>query len=108
MSRVRLLRSLVSVGVSGGLLAASGCGTLDQLEDGGATVYVFSTHHATPIDGIFPARGEEDMPRVFDNDLGWQITLQESYITTASVTLVRCNSEPVPLNMFWGPCPEDM
>lgn len=106
MSRVRVLRSLPRVALSSSVLLASGC--LDQLENGGATVFVFSTHHATPVDGVFPIRGDDQMPRVFDNDQGWTVTLLESYITTSAVTLVRCSGEELPLNMFWGPCPEDI
>jgi hypothetical protein len=106
MSRVGALRSLVGVTLSSSVLLATGC--LDQLEKGGATVFVFSTHHATPVDGVFPIRGDDKAPRVFDNDQGWTVTLLESYITTSAVTLVRCDGEPIDLNMFWGPCPENL
>lgn len=106
MSPVGVLRSLVCIAASSGIFLASGC--LDRLESGGATVFVFSTHHATPVDGIFPARGDDQKPRVFDTDTGWTVTLLESYVTTSAVTLVACNGESLPLNMFWGPCPEDL
>jgi hypothetical protein len=84
--------------------AATGC----DFEEGGALVHVFSTHHATPEDGRFPDRGDRDQPRVFDTDLGWTVTLVESYITTTAVTLYRCDGTPLDLEMFWGPCPEDL
>jgi hypothetical protein len=90
------------------LVAASGCGAFDRFEDGGATVFVFATHHATPENGAFPGRGAEDMPRVFDTDEGWTVTLLEGYVTISAVTLVGCNDSEHPLNMFWGPCPEDL
>lgn len=106
MSPVGALRSLVRFALSSSVLLATGC--LDQLEKGGATVFVFSTHHATPVDGVFPIRGDDKAPRVFDNDQGWTVTLLESYITTSAVTLVRCDGEPIDLNMFWGPCPENL
>ncbi len=89
------------------LALLTGCPALEQFEDGGATVFVFATHHATPEDGQFPGRGEEDMPRVFDNDVGWTVTLLEAYVTISSVTLITCNGGERDLNMFWGPCPED-
>ncbi len=89
-------------------LLGSGCGALQRLEDGGATVFVFATHHATPENGVFPGRGGHDQPRIFDSDEGWQITLLEAYVTISSVTLVGCNGSERPLNMFWGPCPEDL
>jgi hypothetical protein len=83
-------------------------GCLDRFEDGGALVNVFSTHHATPLNNGFPDRGEDNMPRVYDSQDGWQITLLESYVTIEAVTLVGCDGTPLPLNMFWGPCPEDL
>jgi hypothetical protein len=88
--------------------ASAGCNAFDRFEEGGATVFVFATHHATPEDGAFPGRGEEDMPRVFDTDAGWRVTLLEGYVTMSAVTLIACNGSERELNMFWGPCPEDL
>jgi hypothetical protein len=92
-----------------GLLVVSlsllGC---SAFEDNGTLAYVFSTHHAAPVDGVIPNAGEDEQPRVFDNDQGWTITLVDSFITTSSATLVRCDGAVFPLTMFWGPCPEDM
>jgi len=85
-----------------------GCGALDRFEQGGATLFVFATHHATPENGAFPGRGEEDMPRVFTNSEGWEVTILEGYVTISAVTLVACNGSENNLNMFWGPCPEDL
>jgi hypothetical protein len=85
-----------------------GCNAFDRFEDGGATVFVFATHHATPENGAFPGRGEEDMPRVFDTDDDWTVTMLEGYVTISAVTLVGCNGSERELNMFWGPCPEDL
>ena len=67
-----------------------------------------ATHHATPENGSFPGRGEEEEPRVFTTDLGWEVTLLEGYVTISAVTLVACNDSEIELNMFWGPCPEDL
>jgi hypothetical protein len=84
-------------------------GGLEHFEDGGAFVNVFSTHHATPDeDGVFPDRGDDDMPRIFEVGDGWQVTLLESYVTIAGVSLIDCEGIEHPLNMFWGPCPEDL
>lgn len=85
----------------------AGCGALDRFEDGGATVFVYATHHATPENGAFPGRGEDSMPRVFDSTDGWTVTLLEAYVTISSVTLVACSGTEYEMNMFWGPCPED-
>lgn len=86
-------------------LTMTGC---DALDPGGALLYVFSTHHATPENGSFPNRGDDEAPRVFENDSGWEVTLLESYITIEAVTIVTCGGRELPLQMFWGPCPEDL
>lgn len=91
-----------------GLALACGCLIAGCDEPGGALLYVFSAHHATPQDGVFPDRGGEDMPRVFENDTGWTVTLLESYVTINNLTVVACDGTAYPLEMFWGPCPEDM
>jgi hypothetical protein len=86
----------------------AGCNAFDRFEDGGATLFVFATHHATPENGAFPGRGAEDMPRVFDNSEGWEVTILEGYVTISAVTLISCGGSENNLNMFWGPCPEDL
>src|SRR5690349_24389152 len=91
-----------------GLALAYGCLLTGCDDPGGALLYVFSTHHATPEDGMFPDRGAEDEPRQFENDTGCTVTLLESYITISSLTLVGCDGTPSPLELFWGPCPEDL
>ncbi len=95
-----------------GLIMACAAGSLttgcDALDPGGALLYVFSTHHASPVDGSFPNRGDDQAPRVFDTDMGWQVTMLEAYITIEAVTLVSCGGRELPLKMFWGPCPEDL
>lgn len=95
-------RSLVLV------IAASGLVGCDELEGTGGIVNVFATHHASPEDDLFPFRGEDEQPRVFQGEDGWEITLTESYITIASVTLVSCGGAEHDLKMYWGPCPEDL
>jgi hypothetical protein len=85
--------------------ALAGCAAF---EDNSTLAYVFSTHHAAPVNGVIPNAGEDEQPRVFDNEQGWTITLVDSFITTSSATLVRCDGAVFPLTMFWGPCPEDM
>lgn len=90
------------------LAIASGTVACDRLEGNGAIVNVFATHHASPEDGVFPLRGEDDQPRIFEGENGWTITLAESYITISSVTLVSCAGARHDLQMYWGPCPEDL
>ncbi len=98
--------SILRTALLGGALLGSGC---EALQPGGALLYVFSTHHATPeADGSFPDRGDDTQPRVFDNDEGWEITLVQSYITISAVEIVDCRGRVRNLRMFWGPCPEDI
>lgn len=103
-SSSRVLRPAIAALV----LLTAGCGAFDRFEDGGATVFVFATHHATPENGSFPSRGFVDMPRIFENTEGWEVTLLEAYVTISAVSLVGCNGSEHELNMFWGPCPEDL
>lgn len=96
--------------LSGLLLMSSGCGALVDLIDGDsvATVRMFATHAGTPTPDGFPDYGDEITTRVFWNDLGWQLSLSEVYVTTAQVRLVRCGDDVgSEIDMFWGACPED-
>lgn len=92
------------------LIAGSGCGALIDLIDGDsvATVRLFATHAGTPSDGGFPDYGDSLTTRVFTNDMGWQLSLSEVYVTTAEVRLVECSAQVgEAIEMFWGACPED-
>ncbi len=88
------------------LIAAAAPGCLDS--GSGELITIFATHHASPEDGSFPFRGDDLQPRVFDLEDGWELTLAESYVTIASATLVSCSGDEHALQMFWGPCPEDL
>ncbi len=92
------------------LFASSGCGALTDLLDGDsvATVRMFATHAGTPGDTGFPDYGDSLTTRVFMNDLGWQLSLSEVYITTAEIRLVPCAADVgTQIEMFWGTCAED-
>jgi hypothetical protein len=92
------------------VLASSGCGAFIDLIDGDsvATVRLFATHAGTPDDSGWPDYGDSITTRVFTNDLGWQLSLSEVYVTTAEVRLVRCEAQVgTEIEMFWGACPED-
>ena len=96
--------------LSGLLLSSSGCRAFIDLFDGDsvATVRLFATHAGTPDDMGWPDYGDSVTTRVFMNDLGWQLSLSESYVTTAAVYLVRCDANVgTEIEMFWGACPED-
>jgi len=94
-----LLASIVTVG---------GCSVLDPLEDDGTQMVVYATHHATPIDGEFVNLGDDEKPRVFDNDMGWTVTLLEPYVVTTDVRLADCRGFTDHLEMWWGDYPEDI
>lgn len=103
---MRPIPSTLRTALLGIALLGAGC---DALQPGGALLYVFSTHHATPEDdGSFPDRGDDTQPRVFESDDGWNITLVQSYITISAVEIVDCGGRVRDLTMFWGPCPEDI
>jgi hypothetical protein len=89
---------------------SSGCGALIDLIDGdsAATVRMFATHAGTPGPDGFPHYGDSITTRVFTNDLGWQLSLSETYVTTAEVRLVRCGADVgAAIDMFWGSWAED-
>lgn len=89
------------------LLAGSGCSELFNGKSV-ATVRLFATHAGTPTDDGFPDYGDSITTRVFTNDLGWQLSLAEVYVTTAEVRLVECSaSSGQAIEMFWGARPED-
>lgn len=90
------------------LVLGTGCGALEPLEDDGAQLHVFAAHHATPEGGRFPARGENEKPRVFTTDEGWEVTLLEPYVTIIDVAAYDCYGGGDTLEMYWGPCAEDM
>ena len=91
--------------------ALAGCdaiGALKSFEEDSNDLVVYTTHYATPENGIFPDRGADSEARVFENDLGWRVVLTNAYVVTAAVELVSCKGNQVPVDMYWGPCPEDM
>jgi hypothetical protein len=100
------IRSIGRTTCFASLVLVGGC--IDSLDRNGALVNAFSTHHASPEDGVFPERGIDEMPRRFQTNAGWDITLVESYVTISNVTLVACDGTERPLRMYWGPCPEDL
>jgi hypothetical protein len=81
-----------------------------QLEDP-AIVSLFVTHHATAgesgsSDGDFPPH---EGPPVFETDLGWEVLLDEAYLTTSNISLVACETgEEVSVDAYWGSVPEDL
>jgi hypothetical protein len=104
LTRIPLVVSLVVPGV-----LSAGCdGAFSAFEGEDNLLHVLTTHHPTQDGQMFPNLGGDELPRIFENDLGWKITLSQAYAVTTAITLVGCNNETVGLDMYWGPCAEDM
>lgn len=92
-----------------GLLSLPACGLAEDigdLADDGSVLSAFSTHHATPQNGAFP---ERDGPPKFINNMGWEVLLDDAYITTVGLTLHSCSgAERRDVDMYWGALPEDL
>ena len=89
------------------LALASGCEFLDQLTQRTGIVDVFTTSHSTPDDaGNMPSHNGDQL--VFDNDMGWQVFVNEAYVTTAAVTLLSCDGEQFDVEMYWGALSENL
>ena len=89
------------------LTLATGCDLLDQLNTHSGIVDVFATSHGTPDEeGNLPARNGQQL--IFVNDLGWEIFVDEAYITTAGVSLQACAGDTFDVQMYWGPLAEDV
>lgn len=104
-SRATLTNATLAAAV---LLAAPGCAFIDDLEDSGGIVDVFTAHHGTPADGVFPEQGEAGMARAFTTDSGWSVVLGEAYLTTAGVELAGCSGGIKRVDLFWGPSAESL
>lgn len=89
------------------LVLASGCEFLDQLTQHTGIVDVFTTSHGTPDDeGNMPSHDGGQL--VFTNDMGWDVFVNEAYVTTSAVTLLACDGERFDIEMYWGAQAEDL
>lgn len=93
-----------------GALCMSGCELINALQDPDedTVVNVFSTHHATPQNGVVPDRGGQGQDRVFETDQGWTATLAEGYVVTRSVTMHSCDGVDYEVEFFSGAITEDL
>jgi hypothetical protein len=89
------------------LALASGCDFIDQLTQHSGIVDVFTTSHGTPDEaGNMPANNGSQL--VFANDMGWQVFVNEGYVTTTAVTLLACDGERYDVEMYWGALAENL
>lgn len=90
------LASILSTGCDGLVLEST------------STVKFFAAHAGMPTDTGFPDYGDAGSTRVFLTDLGWEVALEQAYVTTQDIRLVRCGKQSgTEIEMFWGTCPED-
>lgn len=100
--RLPLLAAIVST-----LTLATGCDLLAQLSQHTGIVDVFAASHGTPDDqGNLPTRNGEQL--IFVNDMGWEIFVDEAYVTTSAVSLQACDGERFDVELYWGPLVEDI
>jgi hypothetical protein len=45
---------------------------------------------------------------VFANDMGWQVFVNEAFVTTSAVTLLSCDGERFDVEMYWGALAENL
>ena len=89
------------------LVFATGCDFLDQLGQHTGIVDVFAASHGTPDEqGNLPTRNGEQL--IFVNDMGWEIFVDEAYVTTGGVTLQACDGERFDVELYWGPLAENI
>jgi hypothetical protein len=89
------------------LALASGCDFIDQLSERSAIVDVFATSHGTPdVEGNMPNRTAEQL--IFTNDMGWQVFINDAFVTTSAVTLLACDGERYDVEMYWGAMAENV
>lgn len=85
------------------VLMGSGC----ELFQKSAKVSLAITHHGTRLDtGELPDFGVPDAARIFPNDMGWEITMQEGVIVTTVAQIEACGGEVFTFSMPYGPLPE--
>ncbi|MFO7567360.1 MAG: hypothetical protein R6X02_32250 [Enhygromyxa sp.] len=100
--RLPLLAALVST-----LALGTGCDLLAQLSQTTGIVDVFASSHGTPDEeGNLPSRNGQQL--IFSNDMGWQVFVNEAYVTTSAVTLQSCDGERFDVELYWGPLAEDI
>lgn len=89
------------------LALGSGCDLIDQLSERSAIVDVFTTSHGTPDpEGNMPSRTADQL--IFTNDMGWQVFINDAYVTTSAVTLLACDGERYDVEMYWGALAENL
>ncbi len=104
-----LRRTASALCLTASLALTGGCEFIDAFSgEGNTLVNVFSTHHATPENGVVPDRGGEGEVRVFETDEGWTVHLVYGVVTTRGVTLHHCDGGEAPVDLYFGSHAEDL
>jgi hypothetical protein len=104
LRRLPSLTALLLVPVLG---ASTGCDFLDSLSESSVIVDMFATSHGTPdAAGELPERNGQQL--VFANDMGWEVFLDEAYVTTTALSLHSCAGERFDVEMYWGALAESI
>jgi len=104
MARIRTLVLALVPAVA----LTTGCGDFfDQLSQRSGIVNVFSTSHSTP-DEAGNAASRNGPQLIFTNDMGWEIFVDEGFVTTTGAALVSCDGERTDFEMYWGAQAENL
>jgi len=105
MRKTGLFRFWAGAWATLGVIVGAGC---DLLGGAGDTVTAINgAHHAARNEeGVLPNYGDPEETRVFTNDLGWTINLNDGFVVTTAVRIETCDGEGVELEMPFGPFPE--
>lgn len=64
------------------------------------------SHHGMRVNGMLPNYGAPDEARVFSNELGWEVSLQEAVIVMTAAQIESCAGESFDFQLPYGPFPE--
>ncbi len=79
----------------------------NSLSQSSVIVDMFATTHGTPdSQGDLPERNGGQL--VFANDQGWEVYLDDAYVTTTALSLHACNGERFDVEMYWGALAENI
>ncbi len=102
--RIPLLAAALLVPTLG---LSTGCDFFAQLSQHTGIVDVYAASHGTPDEqGNMPSRNGQQL--IFVNDMGWEVFVDQAYVTTSGVTLQSCDGERFDVELYWGPLAENV
>lgn len=89
------------------IAVATGCDFLEQYEDSGGTVNVFTTHYGSPRDGDVPDRQGNAIRST--TDTGWELIINQAHLSTVAATLNNCDGDRShAVDMYFGSFAENL